>query len=634
MLNIDHPFLLYLFITSISLAASIVLTPFVIKLAISLDIVDKPGTRKIHVDVIPRMGGLGIFGGVMVALLFFNFYDHASFIALFFNREYLYIFAGSIVMMAMGIIDDKIGLNAKIKFIIQFSVAILIAASGLRVEAITNPFGEPFHLGFFAYPITVFWIVGVTNAINLSDGLDGLASGICLIVAVCMFAISMNIGNPAMVIMSAALTGALLGFLKYNFNPAQIFMGDTGSLFLGFILATLSIKGALISSTTVSILIPFIALGLPIFDTLFAFLRRIITGKNPFSADKEHIHHRLLASGLNQKQTVTVLYIICIVFGAIALALTAAQNEIAASLLLIFGLIVYTGIRRLGYVETILIRLKRERYRQKKKLYNALYSDEEKELPFWYKLSAKKIVFELVIDCIFIVISVFFTRMFIEDFGTIHQNINQFNAQLIIISLCCFISFAVFGFYKTLWRYVNLDAIGRYVKGVTLGALLSYFALAFFNPSLMLSPRHIVLFWIFLLVLICASRLLYNFYVTYQKRELTRLSGGDRTLIYGAGDRGEVLLSSLIKEDILDYKPLGFIDDNPSKHNKEILGYPVLGDVNQLENLVVVNNVQRIIISSPFINGNREGVLKDVCKKHNLKLCRFTIQFDNISLAN
>jgi FlaA1/EpsC-like NDP-sugar epimerase len=169
---------------------------------------------------------------------------------------------------------------------------------------------------------------------------------------------------------------------------------------------------------------------------------------------------------------------------------------------------------------------------------------------------------------------------------------------------------------------------------VTLGALLSYFALAFFNPALMLSPRHIVLFWIFLLVLICSSRLLYNFYVTYQKRELTRLAGGDRTLIYGAGDRGEVLLSSLIKEDVLDYKPIDFIDDNPAKLNKEILGYPILGDINNLERLVLVNNVQRIIISSPFVNGNREGMLKDICKRHNLKLCRFTIQFDTISLAN
>ena len=631
---VNHPFLLYVLIASVSLGTALLLTPLVKRLAISFDVVDKPGTRKIHVNTIPRMGGLAIFGGIAVSLAFFAIFNHSDFLDLFFSKGYFNILVGSIIMMVLGIIDDKKGLNAKVKFCVQFAVAIYVVSQGLRVEQITNPFGEPFRLGFWSYPVTVLWIVGITNAINLSDGLDGLASGISLIVSVTMFAISLNSGILGMVVMSAALTGALLGFLKYNFNPAQIFMGDTGSLLLGFLLATLSIKGALVSSTTASILIPFIALGLPIFDTLFAFLRRIITGKNPFSADKEHVHHRLLSFGLNQKQTVTILYITCILFCGIAFALTAAQNEMAASLLLIFGVIIYTGIRRLGYIETILVRLKHERYRQKKKLYKALYYEPEKELPLWYRLSAKKIIFEVIADFSFILVSLFLTRMFVEGLPALSADIHQFRNQLIITCLCCFGSFAVFGFYRAMWRYINLDAIGRSVKGVTLGALLTYFALVFFQPSLGLQPRHLILFWVFLLLLVSASRFLFNFYATYQKRELTRLSGGERVLIYGAGDRGEVILSSLIKEDVLDYKPIGFVDDNPAKQNREILGYAVLGDISSLESIVVANRVQRIIVSSPFVNGNREGVLKEVCRKHNVKLCHFKIQFDPIPLGD
>jgi UDP-GlcNAc:undecaprenyl-phosphate/decaprenyl-phosphate GlcNAc-1-phosphate transferase len=633
----SEPFFAYLSVALVALLITLVITPLVKRFAVSLNAVDKPGTRKIHTNATPRMGGLGIFVGFSLSVVLFAILKNDIFLSLLYSKDYLYIYLGALVMLGLGIADDKVGLNAKIKFTVQFTVAIFLVCNGLLIERITNPFGAPFELGWIAYPITVIWIVGVTNAINLSDGLDGLASGICLISALTMFAISLITKNAALLVLSAALIGALLGFLRYNFNPAQIFMGDTGSLSLGFLLATLSIKGSLVSSTTVSLLIPVIAMGLPIIDTLFAIVRRLITGKNPFSADKQHVHHRLLSFGLNQRQVVILLYGICILFGCIALALTAAQNEMAASLLLIFGIIVYTGIRRLGYIETIIIRMKHERYRQKKRLYKALYyddDDEKEEISLWHRLSARQTIIKVGLDFVFIFVSFSLTRFFSEGANVIAVDSRLFRNQFVIIMLCCFASFLLFGYYRALWRYISLDAIGKYVKGVTVGALSSYFALAFFEPSLALPPRHFIIFWLFLLVLVTASRLLFNFYATYQKRELTRLSGGERVLIYGAGDRGEVALNSLIKEDIIDYRPIGFIDDNPAKYRKEILGYSIMGGIKDLEKIVIANQVQRIIISSPFINGNREGVLKEICRKHNVKLCHFKIQFDPISLAN
>ncbi|MFH0920908.1 MAG: MraY family glycosyltransferase [Fibrobacterota bacterium] len=234
MIIIEHPFLLYLSIASIALAVTLGLTPLVHKVAVKFDIVDKPGTRKIHLNPIPRMGGLAIVGGTVAALGIFGLYNPRAFYTLFVSKGYFYILLGSLAMMALGLFDDKYGLNAKIKFAIQFAVAIFVVAMQLKITRITNPFGEPFNLGLLAYPVTVLWIVGVTNAINLADGLDGLAAGISLIVAVTMFAISLTLGHPAIVIMSAALTGALLAFLKYNFNPAKIFMGTRAASFWAF----------------------------------------------------------------------------------------------------------------------------------------------------------------------------------------------------------------------------------------------------------------------------------------------------------------------------------------------------------------------------------------------------------------
>src|SRR3989339_1241661 len=200
-LTIEHPFFLYLMIAFVATVVTVFMTPVVHKLALRLNVVDKPGTRKIHVNPIPRMGGIAIVAGVVVSLLFYAFFNITDFYTLFFSKGYLYILLGSLAMMTLGIYDDKYGLNAKIKFAIQFAVAIAVVTLQLKITRITNPFGEPFNLGFLAYPVTVLWIVGVTNAINLADGLDGLAAGISLIVSVTMFAISLTLGHPAIVIM-------------------------------------------------------------------------------------------------------------------------------------------------------------------------------------------------------------------------------------------------------------------------------------------------------------------------------------------------------------------------------------------------------------------------------------------------
>jgi UDP-GlcNAc:undecaprenyl-phosphate GlcNAc-1-phosphate transferase len=250
----------------------------------------------------------------------------------------------------LGLYDDLRGAGAGRKFIVQFAVAGFMYSLGFRIDALANPFGNPLILGWAGLPFTMLWMVGVINALNLIDGLDGLAGGVSLVAVLTTFLMALQRGHPLMMLFSSALAGSILGFLFYNFNPASIFMGDTGSMFLGFVLATSATQTNQKSSTAVAVLIPAIALGLPIMDTLLAMGRRAWRGRPMFQADKEHIHHRLLAIGMSHRQAVLVLYGTCVLLGAVALVMTYANSTQATLLLLALLAVLFISLRLLGYV--------------------------------------------------------------------------------------------------------------------------------------------------------------------------------------------------------------------------------------------------------------------------------------------
>jgi UDP-GlcNAc:undecaprenyl-phosphate GlcNAc-1-phosphate transferase len=260
------------------------------------------------------------------------------------------LFGGGAAIALLGLYDDFRGANAWKKFAVQFLVAGFLYRFGFRIDDLANPFGDPIRLGWASLPFTIFWIVGVVNAMNLIDGLDGLAGGVALVAVTTTFLISVQRGHPLMMLFSSALAGAILGFLFYNFNPASIFMGDTGSMFLGFVLAATALQTNQKSSTVAAILIPAIALGLPIMDTLLAIARRALRGRPLFQADKEHIHHRLMAMGLSHRQTVLVLYGFCLVLGTGALLLTYTSSGQTALLLVVLALVAFVFLRSLGYM--------------------------------------------------------------------------------------------------------------------------------------------------------------------------------------------------------------------------------------------------------------------------------------------
>jgi len=309
-------------------------------------------SRKIHVRPIPRLGGVAIVGGFFAPLCALMLVDSGVGTAFFMQDKLaLGLFVGGVAIAALGLYDDFRGAGARLKFTVQFGVAAALYGLGFRAEVIANPFGDPIALGWLAIPFTLLWIVGVVNAMNLIDGLDGLAGGVAFFAVLPNFILAFARGDVVLCLTMASMGGAVLGFLIFNFNPASIFMGDTGSMFLGFVLAAVSLKTYSKSGTAVAMLVPLIALGLPIMDTLLAVVRRTALRRPLFSADKEHIHHRIMSRMLlSHRRAVLALYGVCCLFALTALGLSYANSAQSAMLLTAIAIVVVVLMRKLGYL--------------------------------------------------------------------------------------------------------------------------------------------------------------------------------------------------------------------------------------------------------------------------------------------
>ncbi|MBP8639917.1 MAG: undecaprenyl/decaprenyl-phosphate alpha-N-acetylglucosaminyl 1-phosphate transferase [Oscillospiraceae bacterium] len=313
----------------VALIISFAATPIVKTFAQKVGAMDVPGeARRVHDHPIPRMGGLAIFLGFLFSVLLFADI----------NRQMQGILLGCVIIVATGAIDDIISLNAWVKLLMQIIAAVVAVLHGVEINVLANPAlwssKEYLILGGLSVPITILWIVGITNSVNLIDGLDGLAVGVSTISSITMLVIALVVSDSSVAIVLAALVGACIGFMPYNLNPAKIFMGDTGALLLGYVLATMSILGLFKFYAVVSFAVPLLAVAVPLFDTVFAFCRRLFKGQSPFHADRGHFHHRLIDMGLSQKQAVAVLYSISGILGLAAVLITTS-GEIKALIVII-----------------------------------------------------------------------------------------------------------------------------------------------------------------------------------------------------------------------------------------------------------------------------------------------------------
>jgi UDP-GlcNAc:undecaprenyl-phosphate GlcNAc-1-phosphate transferase len=339
-----------LFTFFLAFALSLILTPAARRAGSLLGAMDQPGERKLHTTPVPRIGGVGIVTAFLLTLAVVSFVPSDTAALLAPSPELLAFGLGAGVCVLVGFADDLHGLRPATKLLFQLLAASVAYAGGMQIRSIGLG-DEILELGLFSYPLTLLWFLVFINAVNLADGLDGLAGGITFFAALVMVLLSMLGQRYLSALLFAALCGSVLGFLRYNFNPASVFLGDSGSYFLGYCMAALAVLGGSKSQVGTAILIPVVALGLPLFDTVLSTLRRFMVGQRIFGADREHIHHRLLSLGLDTRHAVLLLYGITIALGLVSLVVVNLRDERAGLLLVLLGVASLVFARKLGYFD-------------------------------------------------------------------------------------------------------------------------------------------------------------------------------------------------------------------------------------------------------------------------------------------
>ncbi|KKR18357.1 MAG: Glycosyl transferase, family 4, conserved region [candidate division CPR2 bacterium GW2011_GWC1_41_48] len=302
----------YILFASLAFAITYIITPFIMRVALEIGAFDHPEERRVNKTSVPNIGGLAIFVGFITA---FVFSEELS-------REMLGIILGGTLMLIMGFVDSIVGLKALPKLISQVIGALVLISFGVKIDILSNPIDGVYALGDLSVPLTIIWVVGMTNVINFIDGLDGLAAGIVSISSGVLAVIAFLTGRPEILPMAMYLGASSLAFLRYNYHPAQIFMGDAGSQFLGFVLAGMAILGTLKSAAFISLLIPILAVGVPIIDTALVVLKRAKNKQKVYLADREHLHHLFLGQGYDQKKAVLMMYALNLILGVVAIIST------------------------------------------------------------------------------------------------------------------------------------------------------------------------------------------------------------------------------------------------------------------------------------------------------------------------
>lgn len=327
--------------TIIAFLLGIFIVPLVIYVSQKMGLVDVPNERKIHHGHISRLGGVAIWISVMLTfafLIMLSYYPKGQGLSA--------IIVGGSLMFLMGLMDDVYSLNAKFKLFLQIAIATIVILLGVRIETLYNPWGANFDLGILSYPLTLLWIVGITNAINFIDGIDGLAGSIVSIASLAIGIISLVLAPsvPITALMAFILMGAMLAFLMYNYNPAKIFMGDSGALYAGFLMATLSITGIVKPSNGISMYLPILILAIPIMDVAYSSIRRILKGSSPFVADSEHIHHKLLHAGYSQDRLVLLLAAFAMLCAVLSIILVSLKSKFIILALCLIGVLIILNV--------------------------------------------------------------------------------------------------------------------------------------------------------------------------------------------------------------------------------------------------------------------------------------------------
>jgi UDP-GlcNAc:undecaprenyl-phosphate GlcNAc-1-phosphate transferase len=590
-----------LLIAIISLIISLVLTFLVRKYSRTYGFVAKPKADRWHKKPTALMGGVSIFLTTVIVYLVFVPKTPQAWVVL----------TGSTFLFAIGLLDDLLNIKPYQKLIGQFIGAAIVIVYGLVLPWTNFPI---INIG-----LTIFWIIGITNAINLLDNMDGLAAGISAIAAFTLAIVLGINGQSVELLLICGFIGALIGFLIFNFNPASIFMGDAGSMFIGYFLATsvlLNEVGGRSRSILTVLAIPALILFVPIFDTTFVTILRKISGRKASQGGRDHTSHRLVALGLSERKAVLMLYGFAILAGVVSLAMrqiTATQS------LAILGLFTLT----LAIAGVYLAKVK-------------VYEETEEELAlrdkaafgFLVNLSHKRRVFEVVLDAVLITLCYYAAySLYFGDFEKT-ADWKVFIESLPILIVVKLGAFLVVGVYRGIWRYTSIRDFLTFAKGGILGSVLSILAILLLYRFQGFSRAVFVVDSLLLLLAMAGSRMAFRL---FRQMLPTPMSEEGRTvLIYGAGDGGELVLRELRNNPDWMYKPIGFFDDDPLKKNKVIHGLKVYGGNGKLPVICKDNNVQEILLSFRDISPERLKEMKGICEELEVTLKRAWIKIEPI----
>jgi UDP-GlcNAc:undecaprenyl-phosphate GlcNAc-1-phosphate transferase len=582
----------------IAFTASLIATPIVRRLAWKAGLVANPAADRWHRRTVAMLGGIPVWLCTLLGVA----------LTAGFSTDTILVVVGSTLLLALGLVDDVVQLKPNAKLSAEIVLACAVVACGYHLNWSDSPAINAL--------VTIVWIAGITNAFNLLDNMDGLCAGVSVIAAVA-FCGSIGVGDASSFAYAAALAGATLGFLRYNFNPASVFLGDCGSLFLGSTFALLSLsKPAPGQRGLVSTLIvPVLILLLPIFDTTFVTISRKLSARAASQGGRDHTSHRLVALGFSERQASLVLYSLAAVGGAVAIGLSRANIEsLAVGSLLLVGL---------GLLATQLARVR-------------VYGGDDFALlrgraftPLLIDVTYKRRIFELLLDTCLIAIGYYFAYAlrFAEEFRTTYYGL--FATSLPIVIACQLAGFFAAGVYRGVWRYMSIADLFTYLRGVVFGGLLTVLALVYLYRFEQYSRGVFMINAMVVGLLVVGSRLSFRWVGDLTARR--RPSDARQAIICGAGDGGALLVRELRNNPRHECVPVGFLDDDPTKHRRSIMGLPVLGRIADAERILVRRKPALVIVSTAKLRPAALASLQDACKRTATPLMQMDFSISDIS---
>ena len=612
-------------LSALACIAAVCLTEIVRRLASRIGAVDLPSDRKMHNHPIPRLGGVAVVGAIAltyVAAVLTALLDGSSEGSSWWSA----LWTGSALMFICGLWDDLSPISARTKFIVQLTAAVIAVSCGVHFDKVTFAGDYILDLGLLSVPITILWIVGITNAFNLIDGLDGLSAGLGSIAAATCAAIFYHSGaiDDATVLM--VVFGALAGFLPYNFNPAKIFLGDSGSLVLGYVLAVMVVTGSQRYATATAVIIPLLTLAVPIVDTLLSFARRmlscrsanqdvgswgrrLVAFKQVFVADRDHIHHRLLATGLSHRGAVLALYAVAGTWSALAYLSVIAHFRNALLLLVSAAVATAIGIARLGYFDAAVSRI------------GSAFEQVDRpkfDRSFFFGFA----------DLLQIALA-YWGAYFLIAGPDAPSTTRQWHVSMFpFVALLQLSLFWIAGLYRGLWRAIDIDDLLCLAIAVSAGGALSFSFVIVNQPpegtGSLFVVHTLTLGW-----LMSGLRSAYRL-VDYSR--FKSMVASHPALIYGAGLGGRLLLRELRQNAAHGFHAVGFIDDDHRLRGQVISGLPVLGGLSDLPALLRSKHTHTLLISSKSITGQPLQRALDACHTYGANALRADYIFESLAV--